>query len=193
MDGNRIDGLSAAEEQELACEVRGLGNRILDLPEIFQEGIVPPGREQGKIQRTADRGENVVEVVGHASGKCADRFELLHLLKLRLENSALCNVLQHTLYSYHLPLRVCCGRTAEDEVPERSVLVNENPGIVQDRLPPVSDLLEQADILSGVLPAGHGNERLTDQLPGCVSEDGLDNGIHVGDESFVNQAYDDIR
>ena len=43
----------------------------------------------------ADRGQHVVEVVGHAAGKTPDRLELLALAELLLEQLALGDVLGH--------------------------------------------------------------------------------------------------
>ncbi len=72
-----LDGLAAAEGQELPGQAGALLRRLLHLRDVPLPVRVEPGILQQQLGQAADHGEGVVEVVGDAAGELADGLELL--------------------------------------------------------------------------------------------------------------------
>ena len=75
----------AAEREQLLCEggcaIRGLANLV----DVVALGVVRAEVLKQQIAVARDHGQEVVEVVGDASGQATDRFHLLRLAQLSLE------------------------------------------------------------------------------------------------------------
>ena len=88
----RVEGLLPAECQEVFCEIRGPLRSKHDAVHIFPGGCVTGCLELEKVSVADDCGENVVEIVGDASGKLADCVHLLQVLKLGFKFAVAGNV-----------------------------------------------------------------------------------------------------
>ena len=88
----------------------------------------------------ADRGQHVVEVVGHAAGEPADRLELLALTKLLLEQLALGDVLGHRDREVRLAVRVTHERDGEMGH-DRAAVPGQEGRLAPVRIPIAADQL----------------------------------------------------
>src|SRR5439155_8325512 len=86
-----LEHLFAGESQELTGESgRAIGG-LQDRARLLALGTVGQAAEE-HLTVAGDHVQQVVEVVGHAAGQTADRFDLLRLPKLLLELAALRDV-----------------------------------------------------------------------------------------------------
>ena len=80
-----LNHLLAAECQQLAGESDGMGSGLADLVRVRMQRVVGGQRFEDEVAIPVDDGEQVVEVVCHASGEPADAFEFLCLSELALQ------------------------------------------------------------------------------------------------------------
>src|SRR5438309_2056624 len=93
----RLDGLAAAEGQQLPREVAGGLRGATDLVEILAMGAVGGKVEKDQIRVPENRRQDVVEIVGDPAGQRAKGVHLLRLPQLLLELFALGDVHQGAL------------------------------------------------------------------------------------------------
>ena len=74
-----LQRLPACERQKLPGEGRRAPGRIRDRLSVAQSPFIIEGWPQQEIRRSADHGQQIIEVMGDAPGQAADR---LHLLRL---------------------------------------------------------------------------------------------------------------
>jgi len=79
-----VDDLPAADPQEVRGHLRGPFARLADLLDVGALGVVGDHPCE-KLAIAVDRRQEVVEIVGDATGQAADRFHLLRLAELLVE------------------------------------------------------------------------------------------------------------
>ena len=121
IEQRRLDDLLAAEGEQLAGELGGPltspPNRRdvrppwIALVEILQQQLAIPQHD----------GQQIIEIVGHASGEPSNRLHLLGLLKLRLQRAALRDVQRNTDAAHRLALGVEKDAARAAQPPDRAV------------------------------------------------------------------------
>ena len=170
---------TAAEREQLTRQPRRAVGRLDDLVGIEPAWIVVLERVHHELAIAADRREEVVEVVGHASGQSADRFHLLGLPELIF-----------ALAEHFLAL-LALGDIAHDRgevgraarLPRRHGQLDRKPDAV---LPDTGDFNRPAELRTGLVRAGRRQrgearvpigfrdepgQRLADRLVFGVTED----------------------
>ena len=79
---DRLQGLFARKRKQLAHQVDGAVDVLLDLHDVGKRGIVGPVALQQEVAEPNHGGQQVVEVVGHAAGQLPDGLHLLGLDEL---------------------------------------------------------------------------------------------------------------
>ena len=88
----RLEHLLAGEREQLAGQVRRALAGPADLRDVLADRVVRRELGEGHVAVAEDRRQQVVEVVGDASGELADALHLLGLAELLFELPALGDV-----------------------------------------------------------------------------------------------------
>jgi hypothetical protein len=82
IEDRRLDDLLPAEGEQLARDGRRAERRALDFVNPVTDARIEGRQLQQQLAASADRGQQVVEVVRHAAGEAADRLHLLAAAQL---------------------------------------------------------------------------------------------------------------
>ena len=121
IEQRRLDDLLAAEGQQLAGELGGALAGFPNRRDVRPPGIVRVEILEQQLAIPQHHGEQVVEIVGDASGEPSDRFHLLGLLKLRLQRAALRDVQRNTDAADRLARGVENDAARATQPPDRAV------------------------------------------------------------------------
>ncbi len=98
----RLHHLAAAEEEQLAGEIRGALSVNADLQQAFLDRLRYLLLHSSQFRLHHDGGENIVEIVRDAAGKPADGLHLLGVAQLFLQLATLGNIPGQTYYALDL-------------------------------------------------------------------------------------------
>ena len=101
----RLEQLLAAEGQQLARHRSGALGGAPDLLDVGARRMIRRHFAERELRVAGDRGQRVVQVVGDAARQPADRFHLLRLPQLILEQAPLGDVLHGADHPQRPPLR----------------------------------------------------------------------------------------